>query len=181
MKNWLIFLALSGFSLVAAAEPEGRSEPPEFVGEILRNLDSRGEKQLPDLTVVGEKFKGYIEAEDESQTLGRIWAENPSIPPDEAKKIWRQIVHAVEAELGEGSLVSAPNFEDGSSRTDESMVWILGDEIVLISVIAYSRRASVGFERNTLNYFHAQLGADSGQFWRQALAVISASRDGKAQ
>jgi len=186
MKKQLLFLLVASTTIICTLDVSFGSES-DLVDLMSTSLKGAGisarlepSSSLPDndgsrqkikqIEAFGINFSGQAAFKETSLQSVSLWCDDSRLAPDAAFKAFSQIADALHPRIGNGKLIKdVPSFEDATDPKKQVMLWTDKNEIIVLSMDTYPIRAGLSLQRNNLQEWLAEMGADQGEFWNKTL------------
>lgn len=127
-------------------------------------------RSLSSVQAFGASFSGEAFFESSNLKTTQFWCDDQKMTPAFASNLFGQLSSALRERLGQGkSVQDVPNYGDASDVKTQIMLWTEGDDVILLSMDTYPKRAGVTVIRQSRATWQAGMGADEGMYWHKTL------------
>src|SRR5690606_22660484 len=142
-------------------------------GGVPKDIQVSGKLAVKTVEAFGTKFSGQAVFKGGKMRSVYLTPENSKMSPEVALKAFNDLGKSLSEKLGEPYHINnVPNFEDGSEPRKDYRLWMVGKDVVVLNLTAYSKRAGVYLQRMNRVKWQADMGADTGQYWEAKLKEL---------
>lgn len=126
-----------------------------------------GFSELPDVEIFGRDFSAYQELDPDGKIrkVGLYLRSNSAnTPATQMQGVFDQIRKSIVSQSGESEAIEVPNFQDATERTGSLYSWKNSGGILILEIVHSPSRAEIVIQHSNLDYFVANLGADTGAY-----------------
>jgi hypothetical protein len=134
------------------------------------NTKQNFEYQLIQIQEFGEIFSGCVLINELNLEKVSWYTKNQKLPPEKVGEIFIGLQNLLKNSLGKEYFVeNIPNFQDATTYENDAYVWLVGEDIIILSSILYSQSGYVSLTRESQKNIILS-GADYGKYWDKIIS-----------